>query len=107
MQHAYSGAQLHLTLCDPLDCTLPGSSVHGIFQAKTLEWVAIYSNRQFPNPEVEPTFLASAALAGEFFTTVPPGKPTIDMQGIPIKAYTFQIVINKNTGNYEMCHEQC
>ena len=29
------------TLCDPMDCSTPGSSVHGIFQAKTLEWVAI------------------------------------------------------------------
>ena len=29
------------TLCDPMDCTPPGSSVHGILQAKTLEWVAI------------------------------------------------------------------
>ena len=30
-----------LTLCDPTDCSLPGSSVHGIFQARVLEWVAI------------------------------------------------------------------
>ena len=29
------------TLCDPMDCSLPGSSVHGVFQAKVLEWVAI------------------------------------------------------------------
>ena len=29
------------TLCDPMDCSLPGSSVHGIFQARVLEWVAI------------------------------------------------------------------
>ena len=29
------------TLCDPVDCSLPGSSVHGIFQARVLEWVAI------------------------------------------------------------------
>ena len=28
-------------LCDPMDCSLPGSSVHGIFQARALEWVAI------------------------------------------------------------------
>ena len=28
-------------LCDPMDCSLPGSSVHGIFQARILEWVAI------------------------------------------------------------------
>ena len=33
--------QLSLTLCDPTDCSLPGSSVHGIFQARILEWVAI------------------------------------------------------------------
>ena len=30
------------TLCDPMDCSLPGSSVHGIFQARVLEWVAIF-----------------------------------------------------------------
>ena len=34
-------AQLCPTLCDPMDCSLPGSSVHGIFQARVLEWVAI------------------------------------------------------------------
>ena len=34
-------AQLCLTLGDPMDCSLPGSSVHGIFQARVLEWVAI------------------------------------------------------------------
>ena len=34
-------AQSRLTLCDPMDCSLPGSSVHGIFQASVLEWVAI------------------------------------------------------------------
>ena len=34
-------AQVVLTLSDPMDCSLPGSSVHGIFQAKVLEWGAI------------------------------------------------------------------
>ena len=34
-------AQLCLTLCDPMDCSLPGSSIHGIFQARVLEWGAI------------------------------------------------------------------
>ena len=34
-------AQSHLTLSDPMDCSLPGSSVHGIFQARVLEWGAI------------------------------------------------------------------
>ena len=38
-------AQLCLTLCSLMDCSLPGSSVHGIFQARTLEWVAMPFSR--------------------------------------------------------------
>ena len=34
-------AQLCPTLCDPMDCSLPGSTIHGIFQARVLEWGAI------------------------------------------------------------------
>ena len=35
-----------LTLCDPMDCSLPGSSGHGICQARILEWVAVPSSRR-------------------------------------------------------------
>ena len=35
----------HVRLCDPMDCSLPGSSVHGILQARILEWVAMPSSR--------------------------------------------------------------
>ena len=38
--------QLCLTLCDPVDCTLPGSSVCGILQARILEWVSMPSSRE-------------------------------------------------------------
>ena len=38
-------AQSCPTVCDPLDCSPPGSSVHGILQARTLEWVAMFSYR--------------------------------------------------------------
>ena len=38
-------AQSCPTLCDPMDCRLPGSSVHGIFQARVLEWGAIAFSR--------------------------------------------------------------
>ena len=38
-------AQSCPTLCDPMDCSLPGSSVHGIFQARVLQWVAISFSR--------------------------------------------------------------
>ena len=37
--------QLCLTLCDPMDCSLPGSSVHGISQARIREWIAISFSR--------------------------------------------------------------
>ena len=43
-------AQSCLTLCDPMDCTLTGSSVHGIFQAIVLEWIAISFSRGSSQP---------------------------------------------------------
>ena len=44
-------AQLCLTFCDPMDCSLPGSSIHGIFQARVLEWVAIVFSRESSQPK--------------------------------------------------------
>ena len=58
------------TLCDLMDCSPPGLSVHGILQARILEWVAMLSSRgNLPNSGIEPTSLVSPALAGGFFTT--------------------------------------
>ena len=62
-----------LTLCDPMECSLPDPSVHGILQARILEWAAMPSSRDLPDPGMEP---ASPTLAGGFFTTEPPGKPS-------------------------------
>ena len=42
------------TLCDPLDCSPPGSSVHELFQARVLEWVAISFSRGSSQPGIEP-----------------------------------------------------
>ena len=39
-----------VSLCDPMDCSLPGSFIHGIFQARILEWVAISFSRRFSQP---------------------------------------------------------
>ena len=41
------------TLCDPMDCSLLGSSVHGILQARILEWVGMPTSRDLPNPGIE------------------------------------------------------
>ena len=51
--------------CDPTDCSLPGSSVHGIFQAILLEWVAISFSREYCPPRIKP---GSLALQADFFT---------------------------------------
>jgi len=55
---------------DSMDCSPPGSSVHGILQARILEWVAIPSSKgDLSNQGIEPTSLMSPAQAGKFFTT--------------------------------------
>ena len=58
--------QMCLTLCDPMDCSLPGFSVHRTPQARILEWVAISSLQgDFPNPGIKHTSLAQiSGIAG-------------------------------------------
>ena len=51
-----------LTLCEPMDCSPPGSSVHGIVQARMLERVAMPSSRGSSQPRIEPTSPAALAL---------------------------------------------
>ena len=48
-------SQLCQTLCNPVDCSPPGSSIHGILQARILEWVAISFSRGSSNPGIKPT----------------------------------------------------
>ena len=57
-----------LTLHDPMDCSPSDSSVHGISQARTLEWVAISFSGDLPDPGIEPMSLMSPASASEFIT---------------------------------------
>ena len=70
--HMYMCAKLLqscLILCDPMDCSPPGSSVHGILQARILEWVAISHCRGSFLPRTEPMSLLYPGLAHGFFTT--------------------------------------
>ena len=57
--------QLCLTLCDPMDCSPPGSFVHGILQARILEWVAILFSRASSLPRDQ---IQVFCIAGRFFT---------------------------------------
>jgi len=63
-------AESCLTLCNPTDCRLPGSSVHGILQAKRPEWVAIPFSRGSSQPR-SPAFQADSLLSEL------PGKPLL------------------------------
>ena len=65
--------QLYPTLCNPMDYSLPGSSVHGILQARILEWVAMPSSRGTSQPRDQTCVSWESCTAGEFFTTEPPG----------------------------------
>ena len=55
-----------LTLCDPMDCSLSGSSVHGIFQARVLEWIAISFSRGSSQPrnQTQISCIAGRCLGG-------------------------------------------
>ena len=61
-----------LTLCDPMDCSSPGSSVRGISRAKILESVAFPSPGDLPNPGIKQ---GSSALQADSLWSEPPGKP--------------------------------
>ena len=78
--------KLCLTLCNPMDCSPPGSSVHGISQARILEWVAISFSRESSQPRNQTHV---SCLADRFFTTEPPGKPCVHMHAYIIKLPKF------------------
>ena len=67
--------QSHLTLCDPMVCSPPGSSVREIIQARILERVPIASSRGSSWPRDRTPVSCGSWIAGGFFTTEPPGKP--------------------------------
>ena len=60
-----------LTLYDPVDCSPPGNSVHGILQARILEWVAIPFSRELPDQGIKPR---SPAMRADSLPSEPPGK---------------------------------
>ena len=66
-------AQACLTLCDPMDCRPSGTSVHGIFQARIQEWVALSSSWGSSRPRDQ---ACVSYIAGRFFTAEPSGKPS-------------------------------
>ena len=82
--------QLKLALCDPMDCSPPGSSVHRIFQAKILEWVSSSFSRG-SSPPRDRTWVSCIA-GNDCLPTKPPGKPK--MLSLLITWHIFRCVSN-------------
>ena len=70
------------TVCSPMDCSLLGSPVYEVFPARIQEWIAISSSRRSSQPRDQTQYPAAPALAGRFFTTEPPGKPSYSLHSI-------------------------
>ena len=66
------------TLCDPMDCSSPGSPVHGTLQARTLEWVSISSSRRLLYPGIEPRSLCLVNRQAGSLPPVPPYHKDVD-----------------------------
>jgi len=63
-------------LCNPIDCSVPGSSVHGIFWQEHWSGLPFPISGELPDPGINPASPISPALASDFFTTVLLGKPS-------------------------------
>ena len=71
-KHKVKVAQPCPTLCNPMDCSPPGSSIHGILKARILEWIAVLFSQDLPNPGIE---LRSPALQADSLPSEPPRMP--------------------------------
>ena len=87
------------TLCNPMDCSPPGSSVHGILQARILEWVAMPSSRDSSQPrdQTQVSYLLLHWQAGSL-PLAPPGKPSLPLVPplyIIIIIYVYNCIVVK------------
>ena len=84
------------TLSDPVDCSLPGSSVHGILQARILKWVAMPSPGDLPDPGIEPETPVAPALQADSLPLSHQGSPDTTYQ---TSIVTFVSRRDKKTSN--------
>ena len=87
------------TLCDPMDCSLPGISAQGILQARTLEWVAIPFSRGSSHPDTEP---GSPALQADSLPADPPRISTLQNRWAWVERTVKQQEKMKRRGHTDM-----
>ena len=86
----FSVAQLCPTLCDPMDYSLPGSSLHGIFQARVLEWIAVSFSGDLLDPGIEPW---SPALQADSLPFALQGSPRLQLPLESSKIWVLKIYL--------------
>ena len=98
--------QLGLTLCDPMGCSLPGSSVHGILQARTLEWVGMPSSRGSSQPRDWTHASCNSCTAGGLSTAEPLGKTHTTLLFIINFSYVSSIDLEFYVGSSQIKHSK-
>ena len=93
--------QLHPTLCDSMDCSPPGSSVHGIFQARILEWVAISFSRGFSWARHRTPV---SCIGRQILYTEPPGKCSVQFSSVAQSCPTLGNPMNRSTPGLPVHH---
>ena len=92
--HRCSVTQSCLTRCDPMDCSPQGSSIHGIFQVRILEWLPFPPPGDLHDAGIKPASLVSLTLQVDYLSAEPSGKPslrfskfsvTTDIQKVPMQ----------------------
>ena len=89
--------QLCLTLHNPMDCSLPSSSAHGILQARTLEWVAVSFSRGSSQPRIKPPPPAAPALKADSLPLSHQGSPHYKIKTINLM---MQFIVKNNRQDY-------
>ena len=88
-----------LTLCAPVDCSLPGSSLHGILRARMMEWAAMPPSGDLPDRGTEPVASCNSCIAGWFFTSEALGKSSFEASSRNCGSFPqgFSLVIKQLT----------
>ena len=84
-----------LTLCDPMDCNPPDSSVHGIFQARILDWVAISYSRGYSQPR-DQTYISRVSCIGRWIL-YHPGSLKVSLSSVQLLSCTTKNTLPSKT----------
>ena len=97
-------AQLCPTLCNPMDCSPPGSSVHEILQARVLERVAISSSKGSSQPRDWTHISWVSCIAGRLFTTEPQGSPNknVTTHVKVLYMWTYILILGKTHNHHSL-----